>query len=132
MNLLAVTARAQRFAESLMVDTCTIRPVTGNVTNPDGTVTPSYGAPVYSGKCKIQRFGRNSKPSHSSTGEHSWTTAPQELNLPITSSGIRPNMHVVIDSSIDPRNVGRVYRVRVDDRKTAQSALRVQVEEVVA
>lgn len=128
-NPRGLIARARSAAESLMIDSCDIRRITGTTTNADGSVTPTYAA-VYSGKCKIQRIS-GVYPANPKAGSRQWTTAPNEVHVPQTAVGIKPNDEIVITASFDTANVGRKFRVRVDDRKTFQSAIRLQVEEVV-
>lgn len=125
--------RGRQRAESLMLDACTVRPVTGNATDSlTGVVSTTYGAPVYSGKCKLQRF-RGAFPSNPQAGEHQWTVAPLELHLPVAGSSAVSTGHVVeVTGSVDPENVGRVFRVRSGDRKSFQTAIRFALEEVVA
>jgi hypothetical protein len=128
---LALRGRLQ--AEALMVDACTVRPVSGSATDPvTGVVSTTLGAPVYAGKCKLQRQ-RGAFPSTPDAGEHRWTVAPLELHLPVAGSGAVETGHVVVVSaSVDPENVGRRFRVRSGDRKSLQTAIRFQLEEVVA
>lgn len=127
----AITAALPRFqaeAESLMRDTCLVREVTGTVTNPDATVTPTYST-VYEGQCKIQ--SRQPYPSTPNAGEHNWTLVTMELHLPVAGSGsVVTDQLVDILSATDPANVGRQFRVRSGDRKTFQTAARFLVEEV--
>lgn len=132
MTLLALLARARRKAEGLMVDACTVSAVTGLTTNSDGSTTPTYGTPVYSGKCKIQRMKGSHRISKPSAGDHAWIIGPSEIHFPIGTLGIEANMRIVITASIDPGNVGRSFRAVMDDRKSEQSALRYLVEEVIA
>lgn len=114
-----------------MLDTCRVRKVTGNTTDPvTGVVTPAYGPAVYQGKCKLQQL-RGSLPSTPDAGEHRWTVGPLELHVPVTGTGaIQTGMVADILTSVDPANVGRVLRIRIGDRKSFQSALRLAVEEV--
>lgn len=114
-----------------MVDACTIKPVTGNPTNPvTGVVTPTYGASVYTGKCKLQN--QRSFPSNPDAGEHKFTVTPNELHLPVTGTAAVDTGHLVeITASVDPVNVGRKFRIRSSDRKSLQTALRCQIEELV-
>lgn len=115
-----------------MVDECVVRPIVGEVTDPvTGVVTPEYGDPVYAGRCKLQNQ-RLRYPSNPEAGEHVWTVGPMELHLPVPGTGaVATGQHVEITGSVDESNVGRVFRVRIGDRKTFQSALRLLLEEVV-
>lgn len=131
MRVRGFTARAQRMAESLMLDTCRIRAVTGNTTNTTtGVAAPIYGAAVYEGKCKVQQM-RGALPSTPDAGEHRWTVAPLELHLPVVGTAAVKTDHLVeVLASVDAANVGRKFRIRTGDRKSFQSAVRFAVEEV--
>jgi hypothetical protein len=120
----------RRRAEALMLDTCRIRAVTGNTTDPGtGVVTPTYGPVLYQGKCKLQN--QRAFPSTPDAGEHQFTTTPNELHLPVTvPATVTTSVLVEITAAVDPVNVGRKFRVRSGDRKSLQTAVRFQVEEV--
>jgi hypothetical protein len=112
-----------------MVDTCRIMPITGTTTNPDGTVTTTYGLTVYEGKCKIQN--QRGYPSNPDAGGHNWTLGPLHLHLPVDGTAtVATGQLVKILTSFDGSNTGRQFRIRIGDRKTFQSALRVLIEEV--
>lgn len=126
-SVLWLVRQGRRQAEALMLDACTIRPVTGLTTNPDATVSPTYGTAVYTGKCKVQN--QRAFPSNPDAGEHQFTTTPNELHLPVTAV-VATGQLVEITAAVDPVNVGRKFRIRSTDRKSLQTALRCQVEEV--
>ncbi|OQO89926.1 hypothetical protein B1813_18985 [Saccharomonospora piscinae] len=121
----------RRAAEAVMHDSCVIRPIVGDTTDPTtGVVTPVYGQPVYEGKCKLQQ-PKGGYPSTPDAGEHQWTLVPLFLHLPVDGSAAVSVDHLVeITSSFDPHNVGRVLRIRSADRKTFATATRFVVEEV--
>jgi hypothetical protein len=119
-----------------MVDTCRIMPITSTTTNPPGHPTdpgkavPEYGPTVYEGKCKIQN--QRGYPSNPDAGGHSWTLGPLHLHLPVEgTAAVATGQLVEILTSFDGSNTGRRFRIRIGDRKTFQSALRVLIEEVV-
>lgn len=131
MSALGATLRGRRRAEAQMLDTCTIRPITGHgPADPDTAVVPAlYGAAVYSGKCKIQT--QKPFPSTPDAGEHLWTVGPLYLHLPVVGSeAVATGHEVQITASVDPANVGRIFRVKSGDRKTYATAYRPLVEEV--
>jgi hypothetical protein len=132
MSAVAALLRGRVRAEALMVDACTIRPATAHATDTStGVVSTTYGDPVYSGRCKVQRL-RGAFPSNPEGGEHRWTVAPAEVHVPVAgTAGIRVGHLIEITASLDPNIVGRLFRVRSGDRKTFQTAIRLQVEEVV-
>lgn len=131
MSARGAMLRGRRQAEALMLDACTVKPVTGHTTNPTtGVVTSTYGTAVYTGKCKLQRQ-RGAFPSTPEAGGHQWTVAPLELHLPVSGSAAVSVGHVVeITASVDPALVGKMFRVRAGDRKSFQTAIRFQLEEV--
>jgi hypothetical protein len=121
----------RRRAEAIMVDQCTIRPITGHgPADPDTGVVPTlYGAALYAGKCKIQT--QKPFPSSPDAGEHLWTVGPLYLHLPVVGSeNVATGHEVQITASADPANVGRIFRVKSGDRKTYATAYRPLVEEV--
>lgn len=133
-----LVARGQARAESLMTDTCTIKPVDDVVTNPadhptdPGEAVTTYGPATYIGKCKIQNQ-RLKYPTEPVAGEHQWTVAPTEVHVPIAGTdAITAGQVVVIDTSVDTQNEGRMFRVRSSDRKTHGTAIRLLVEEVTS
>lgn len=131
MRALRLVHSGRRQAEALMLDTCTIRPITGQTTDPDtGVVTPTLGAAVYTGKCKIQT--QKPFPSTPDAGEHLWTVGPLYLHLPVVGSEqVATGQEAVITASVgDQANVGRVFRIKSGDRKTYATAFRPLVEEV--
>lgn len=116
-----------------MADTITFRPVTDQTTDPTtGEVTPTYGDPVYSGKCKIQQQ-RLRYPETPAAGEHQWTLGVTEIHLPVTADAANVALDHVgeIDSSFNTSNVGRQFRVQTPDTKTYQTAIRLICEEVL-
>jgi hypothetical protein len=132
MRALRLVHSGRRQAEALMLDQCTIRPITGH-SDPDpdtAKVLPAYGPPVYTGKCKIQT--QKPFPSTPDAGEHLWTVGPLYLHLPVVGSEqVATGHEVVITASVgDPANVGRIFRVKSGDRKTYATAFRPLVEEV--
>jgi Family of unknown function (DUF6093) len=130
-GVLRLVGAGRRQAEALMLDSCTIRPVLDNVTDPvTGVVTPSYGPVSYTGKCKIQ--AEAPVRSNPAAGEHVWVLGRTAIHLPVVGSGdVASNQLVVITASVDPSNVGRQFRVHSGDRKSLQTAFRLLVEEVL-
>lgn len=131
MTALGPIRRGRRAAERRMLDTCRIRPVLGVEYDPEQhRDVPVYGEPVYEGRCKLQR-PRASLPTTPDAGEHRWTLAPLELHLPVDGTAAVSTGHTVeLTASVDPANVGRVFRIRDDDRKSLQTAIRFAIEEV--
>lgn len=130
MSVKGFVLAGRRHAEALMVDTCTVRPVTGHTTNPStGVVTPTYGAAVYTGRCKIQN--QRSFPSNPDAGEHQWTVTPNFIHIPASAAAVDTGQVLEITAAFDPQNVGRKFHIKSGDRKSLQTAIRLIVDEVV-
>lgn len=117
-----------------MVDTCVIRRVTGQATDPEtGVVTPTV-AQVYTGKCKIQESsgfaGSGRVPD---AGEHTYTLLAYVLHLPMSATAPGEGDLVEITASVlDPALVGREYRIAKEFAKTFATARRLEVEETTS
>lgn len=124
-------ARSRARAEALMVDTCTIRRVSGSVTDPDtGVVSPDYSV-VYSGLCKVQSTQPQAQTP--TAGEHKWTIQQGAVHIPALAPAVMVGDEVVLDSSAhDPHLVGRSFRVVELLHKTWATAQRLNVEEVTS
>jgi hypothetical protein len=118
--------RAQ--AESMMVDACTVRRVTGELTDDDGNVSNVYAA-VYDGKCRVPP--PTVQASTPEVGGATVTVRRQEVHFPV--GAFRPAVGQVIDITgcpTDPFMVGRVFRVTDPGTGANATAYRVAVEEV--
>lgn len=123
-------AQGRAAAEALMVDTCTIRRVTGTTTNTTtGVVTPTYST-VYSGPCKLQESGglpREANPTPSAPV----LMVYRQLHLPVaTSGGVRANDLATMDTCAnDAGMVGKVLVIRGERGKSWATARRLDVEQ---
>jgi hypothetical protein len=127
----SILARGRLAAEALMVDTCTIKRVTGRTTDPEtGQVTQTTTTVYGPGKCRVQQQGGISRPHD--LGEAQVFLVRLEVQLPVdTSIGVQPDdLVTVLSSSLDPDLPGRVFYVRELAHKTHATARRIQVEEV--
>ncbi|MBX6360101.1 MAG: hypothetical protein IRZ03_08480 [Acidobacterium ailaaui] len=133
MTARGAITRGRRAAEALMVDQCTIRAESDEVTTDPvtGVVTPVPGKVVYTGRCKLQ-LTRGAFPSTPEGGEHRWSMAPLEVHIPVSgTSAVNANCVIEVTASSDPANVGRRFRVRAGDRKTFGTSIRLIVDEVI-
>ena len=133
----AELAAFRRDAESLMVDTCTIRhPSTrGALNQSTGAHTSTLGAVIYTGKCK-----RQVGPSQAvvESGDREVTVARSELHIPAnakTPAGTpaRPPVGAIATMDAcpnDPAAVGSKLRITGPSSKTWASAQRLNVTEV--
>ncbi len=129
MSATSAITRGRTLAESLMVDTCTIRRRTGEVTDPfSGTITPTY-ANVYVGKCKVQQHQAQARAEDA--GEDFLLMLMMELHVPMDgTAGIRPDDEVLIGTStLDVDLPGRVLYVRDVFHKSLATARRMSVQE---
>lgn len=118
--------RAQ--AESLMFDKCVARRITGETTDDDGRVTPTYDpTPVYSGACAIT--GDRPYEQARETGGATTTVQRYLLKVPATAGPFDEGVVVEItESRFQPHLVGNVYRIAGRDERTAQTSQRMYVE----
>jgi hypothetical protein len=118
----------RRMAESMMLDTCTVRRVTGEVTDDNGNVTPTYSA-VYAGVCKVQtNEGVQTNPEVAGA-----TATVQRYTVHVPVGAFEPAVGQVVNISaarLDPYLAGRSFRVVALLHKTAATAYRLAVEEV--
>lgn len=128
MSRASVLARGQAAAEAGMVDTCTIRRVTGTSTDDfSGVQTPTYAA-VYAGKCRIRQL--RALPEDHDAGEDYVLLTRRQLQLPIAAVGIRTGDVVTFTAAAhDPDLVGKVFLVRGPAEGTEITARRVEVTE---
>lgn len=110
-----------------MVDACTIRRKTGETTDDDGNITPTF-ADVYSGKCRMQQPTATAQEQDS--GEASLLMVRFELQLPMSVVGVQADDEVrMTTSTYDPDLAGRDFVVRGLAHKTHAVMRRLQVEE---
>lgn len=114
-----------------MLDACVVHRQGDLVTDPNtGAVTRSRDV-VYEGKCKLQQTlaqGRNP-----TAGEHEFTVQEIRWDTPVGSGPFHVDDLVTMTAAeLDEQLVGREYRVSGRFNKSAATAQRIRVEEVVA
>jgi hypothetical protein len=121
----------RRQAVSRMLDTCTIRRVTGDAVDADGNVTPTYSAPLYAGLCRVQTNEPQERtPDTGDVG--TVTTQRYSVHVPVGAYAPQVGDVVTIDyAHLDPYLAGRIYRVVGLLHKSQATAYRLSVEEVV-
>lgn len=131
MSASSVLLRGRAAAEALMVDTCTIRRVAGQVTDPEtGVVTRTYST-VYSGKCKVQQQAGIARPERIAEAEV--FVARLELHIPMSVIAVASDDLATITASVhDPDLVDREFHVRELAHKTLATARRYSIVEVTS
>lgn len=130
MGVQAVVLRGRRAAESLMLDACIVRTITGDTTDSDGNVTPTYSWPVYAGPCKVQTY--EAQESNPQAGGATFTVQRYAVHVPVASFAPTIGQVVTITvAALDPNLTGRDFRVVALLHKTAATAYRLGVEEVL-
>jgi hypothetical protein len=120
----------RRLAESLMVDSCTIRRRTGTTTDPDtGDVTPTFTV-LYTGqKCRVQTRGNWGEAKD--IGEAALVLLTVEIQLPISVTGVDVRDEVTIDvCANDAELTGREFRVKDLNHKSHATMRRLMGTEV--
>jgi hypothetical protein len=127
----SVLALGRAAANASMTDACTIRRRTGETTDANGVVTPTW-ATVYAGPCRVQQGHAESRDE--TPGEARVRLIRRELHLPITTStNIRADDVATIDTSInDPDLAGRLFVIRGEAAKSEATARRLGVDEVTS
>jgi hypothetical protein len=126
----ALIEEARAAAEEGMVDTCTIRRLTGEVTDVDGVITPTY-ATLYTGFCRVQQ--QQPYAERHDAGQAYLLILRLEIQLPMSVTGLAPDDELtMITSEMDPDLPGRVFAVRDLAHKTNASSRRIQCSEVTS
>ena len=120
--------RGRAAAERLMVDVCVIRRRTGESTDDDGVITPTYDT-VYDGICRMQQPGTGDA-READSGEAALLLLRFELQLPPSVVGVQADDVVTVTASqYDPDLVGREFVVRGLAHKSHAVMRRLQVQE---
>ncbi len=130
MSRASLLARGRSAAEAGMVDACTIRRVTGRVSDPDtGEQVVTYLTPdPYVGTCRVQQA--TAQAQQQDVGEDYLLMLRLEVQLPMSVVGLEVGDEVTVTASAhDPDLVGRVFLIRDLAHKTHATARRVQVTE---
>jgi len=117
-------------AESIMVDSCTVRRRTGTTTNPTtGVVTPVYAVVRTSQKCRVQARGNWGEARD--VGEAALVILALEVQFPMSVTDLQARDEITIDACVnDPDLVGRVLRVKDLHHKSHATSRRVLCQEV--
>lgn len=121
-----LVSRGRAFAESLMVDRCTIVRRGGSHTDDSGHITTDEQV-VYAGNCKIQTAGGIGSESTALGGvTQIWSVY---LHLPVTAVGLKPGDLATV-TSLNPDADGKTFRlVNPQAEKTFATAVRWNVKE---
>lgn len=120
--------RGRAAAESMMVDTCTIRRTTGETTSTvDGTVTPTVVV-IYSGRCRFQQADADARTEDA--GEAFLHLLRVIVQLPMSVTGLQVLDEITCDTAaLDTDLPGRVFLLRDLGHKTHMTSRRVRAEE---
>lgn len=113
-----------------MVDTCTIRRKSGETTDADGVITPTYST-LYTGVCRVQQ--QQPYAERHDAGQAYLLLLRLEIQLPMTVTGLEPDdILTIVTSVMDADLPGRVFVVRDLAHKTDASSRRIQCQEVTS
>lgn len=114
-----------------MLDSCTVKRVTGTVTDPlTGQDTPTY-ATLYTGRAKVQTFEAFEQTPEA--GGHQFTVQRYAVHVPVGAWAPAVGDLVTIDTAaLDPNLATRTFRVVALLHKTAATAYRLGVTDEVA
>lgn len=126
-ELAAALPRLRAMAESLMRDTVLVERRVGK-SDPESGEAPMVQ--VYQGKAKVQTY-----EAHDSTPEVIGATITKQryhVHVPVGSFSPQEGDVITVETAtLDPNLEGRVYRVEALLHKTAATAYRLQVSEVL-
>lgn len=129
MTRASILAAGRAAAEAGMVDSCTIRRVTGRSTDPVTGVVSDVLTEVYSGKCRVQTQGNWGE--RRDVAQDSMVLLTVQVQLPISVTDARAEDRITIDSSVnDAALVGKVFLMRDEHYKSEATARRVMVTRV--
>ena len=124
--------RAQ--AESLMVDACEVSRATGATTlDPDTLEEVPVFAPVWSGRCRVQRSGALSPREQSGSAGYEFGVDSVLAQLPLDALDVRRGDRftvTAVGSVSDPDLVGLVATVQANMAKTHATKRTLVCEEV--
>lgn len=131
MSAISATLRGRAAAQRLMVDACVIKRQTGSSTDRDtGIITPTYTT-IYTGICKVQAAAASAGPSI--LGEAEVLIAELQLHIPVSADTVQSDDIATITASVlDPKLVGRVFRIRALSHKTFLTARRFSLIEITS
>lgn len=130
MSLLSLVAAGRVAAEREMRDACTVKTVTSSTNQTTGVVTDTYSAALYSGKCKVQTY--EAQESNPQAAGATYTVQRYSVHVPVGAFVPAVGQVITITAAaLDAGLVGRAYRVVALLHKTAATAYRLGVEEVV-
>lgn len=136
-SIAAALPRLRAQAESMMLDTCKVEVVTGTTTDPlTGVVTPTYST-VYGpatephrGRCRVTTYEAHER--NPEVGGATLTVQRYAVHFPVGSFAPAKGQVITITAAtFDPHLAGRKYTVVALLHKTAATAYRLGVEEVV-
>ena len=123
MSAVSAAGRAQRLAESIMIDSCTI-------TRPDPSNFTGDPITVYSGSCRVRALG------HVSGTETGGADLPNDrhryrIDIPVAATGVEFQDLVLITASSNPSMVGRDGLVTDIFTQSLASAQRLSIEKTL-
>lgn len=127
MNLLddvmAELPALQAAAESLMVESCTVKRGATVTPGPKGEDVVGYAETVYEGRCKVQ--DRDLSPQEEESGSSTVDVLKSTLHFPVSAGPFRSGDVVFMGSDEAPS-----WRILAGHDKTWQTARRCPVERV--
>jgi len=128
-DITAALIEGRKLAESLMLDTCTVHTEAKSIDQNTGAEV-IVKTPVYTGRVKIQTGA--TQESTPEAGGATLTVQRSEAHFPVGAFVPAVGQVITITAAaLDPLMVGLVFRVVALLHKSAGTAYRLSVEEVV-
>lgn len=136
MTAYGATLQGRRAAERNMSDRCVVKMPTGSTVDQSTgadvpTYTPVHGTTSAPARCKVQTFEAFEETP--TAGEHEFTVQRYSVHFPVGSFVPAVGQVVeIVSAALDPNLTGREFRVVALLHKTAATAYRLAVKEIVA
>lgn len=130
MSAQTALARGRAFAESIMVDACTVTSG-GTITTDDltGATVVVGGTTVYTGKCRVQQVGGAQRTD---VGEMVQIVLGLQVHLPVVGSEnvTRGAIVTITTATNDTALANRTFRIRKLSFESFATARELEVEEI--
>ena len=130
MSRTSAIARGRAFALGGMLDAVTVEVLGDVVTNPTTGAVTNARSTVYTGPARVQTY----EPQEGTPEVAGATVTVQRYSVHVPVGSFAPTVGMVVTvtaSALDANLVGRVFRVVALLHKTAATAYRLSVEEVL-
>lgn len=134
MSEASILARGRAAVARLMVDTCQIKRLASQYTDPSTGITTDTMTTLYTGACRVQQSTLGAVQTPHNVGEAVIRLLAMEIQLPsVGTEGLQAEDQVTILTSLhDADLVGRTFRIKGLAHKSQAISRRVQCQELTS